>query len=414
MGTVALRDAVARPSVSDGSRILLIDGIRAGAAIAIVWHHFAQYWPVSETAQPILYRALTQVHDYARVAQVFFVISGFVMAKTMSIRHWTRGEFGRFLAHRYCRLGLPYLAVIVLAMVACAIGRGWLPDELIGPPPKLSQLLAHTIFLQDILGYGSMSAGLWFVCINFQLGLLYALMLWMRDTLAQSKTAGNWKKLPLAAGFLLSLCSLFYFNLHDSWSVWCVYYFGEFFLGVLAEAALRDPAMRKWFAGYVMIVAAALAEHWRWRLATSTCAGLLLYFSELRGARQMWSANGVVSYLGRTSYSLFLVHYPVLLVVAAVWMRMGWNSTSQIIGGLAIAFVASLASASIFYRFVEEAAGRLSRTTKRAALHEGAERGEADAQISAAIAQAFTARSSLGTDGAAVRDNLEIGMAAPV
>ncbi len=321
------------------------------------------------------------------MAQVFFVISGFVMAKTMSGRHWTRGEFGRFLAHRYCRLGLPYLAVIVLAMVACAIGRGWLPDELIGPPPKLSQLLAHTIFLQDILGYGSMSAGLWFVCINFQLGLLYALMLWMRDTLVQSKTAGNWEKLPLAAGFLLSLCSLFYFNLHDPWSVWCVYYFGEFFLGVLAEAALRDPAMRKWFAGYVMIVAAALAEHWRWRLTTSTCAGLLLYFSELRGARQLWwSANGIVSYLGRTSYSLFLVHYPVLLVVAAVWMRMGWNSTSQIIGGLAIAFVASLAAAGIFYRFVEAAAARLSRTTKRTALHGGAERGEADAQIGAAIA----------------------------
>ncbi len=53
---VALPGAVARPSVSDSSRILMIDGIRAGAAITIVWHHFAQYWPVSEAAQPILYR----------------------------------------------------------------------------------------------------------------------------------------------------------------------------------------------------------------------------------------------------------------------------------------------------------------------------------------------------------------------
>ena len=126
MSTVALEGAAARSLVGDRSRLLIIDGLRGVAATAIAWHHFAQYWPVSDSAQPALYNALTLVHDYARVAQVFFVIGGFVMARSMSGRNWTRGEVGRFLLYRYCRLGLPYLAVIVLAMGACAIGRGWL------------------------------------------------------------------------------------------------------------------------------------------------------------------------------------------------------------------------------------------------------------------------------------------------
>jgi peptidoglycan/LPS O-acetylase OafA/YrhL len=363
MGTVALRGAVARPSVSDESRILLIDGIRAVAAIAIVWHHFAQYWPISETTQPVLYGLLTHVHDYARVAQVFFVIGGFVMASRMARRRWTKGEVGRFVISRYCRLGLPYLAVIGLAMVASAIARGWLPDDLVGRTPTLPQLMAHTVFLQDILGHESLSAGLWFVCINFQLGLLYALMLWVRDAAARRDGQQQWwENVPLTAGALLSVVSLFYFNLHDRWSVWCVYYFGEFFLGVLAEAALRDETVRKWFSGYVILIAAALAVHWRWRLATSLAIGLLLYVSQMRGVQRAWSASGMISYLGRTSYSLFLVHFPVFLVVAAIWMRMRWDSTPQTLGGLVIAFVASLAAAAVFHRLVEKSAGRLSRT----------------------------------------------------
>jgi peptidoglycan/LPS O-acetylase OafA/YrhL len=374
MSTVALEGAAARSLVGDRSRLLIIDGLRGVAATAIAWHHFAQYWPVSDSAQPALYNALTLVHDYARVAQVFFVIGGFVMARSMSGRNWTRGEVGRFLLYRYCRLGLPYLAVIVLAMGACAIGRGWLPDNLVGPPPTLPQVLAHMVFLQDILGYGSLSAGLWFVCINFQLGLIYALMLWMRDAMNRrrgsesgdsdsggSDSRGLLSDVPLSAGILLSVASVFFFNLNDRWSIWWVYYFSEFFLGILAQLALENTKARKVFGWYIVLMAVALAFHWRWRLATSLAVGLLLYFSESRGVRRAWSNGGLISYLGRTSYSFFLIHFPVFIIVASVWIRLEWDSAWQTIVGLGIAFVASLVAAAAFYRLVEESAARLSR-----------------------------------------------------
>lgn len=364
MASVALSGAAARPGSKFGSRILLIDGLRAMAATAIVWHHFAQYWPLSENAQPVLNGVLTWVHAHARVAQVFFVIGGFVMARSMASRRWTGGEVGRFLIYRYCRLGLPYLAVIGLAVGACALGRGWLPDELVGPPPTLPQLLAHTVFLQDILGYGSLSAGLWFVCINFQLGLIFALMLWMRDALLRRGVSSDrwWSDVPLAAGVLLSAASLFFFNLDERWSIWCVYFFAEFFLGILAQLALRSATARKWFGWYVLLMAAAIAFQWRWRLVTSLAVGLLLYFSELRGRSSSWSASRVISYLGRTSYSLFLIHFPVFVIVASLWIREEWDSPSQTLCGLGIAFVASLIAAAAFYRIVEESAARWSRS----------------------------------------------------
>jgi peptidoglycan/LPS O-acetylase OafA/YrhL len=96
-------------------------------------------------------------------------------------------------------------------------------------------------------------------------------------------------------------------------------------------------------------------------LATSLAVGLLLYFSESRGVRGQWSKSGFISYLGRTSYSLFLIHFPVFIIVASVWIRLQLNSPSETLVGLGIAFVASLVAAAAFYRLVEESAARLSR-----------------------------------------------------
>ncbi|HEY2826561.1 MAG TPA: acyltransferase [Pirellulales bacterium] len=364
MATVALGSVAARAPVNTGSRVLMIDGLRGIAAMAIAWHHFAQYWPLSDSAQPVLTDLLTLVHDYARVAQVFFVIGGFVMARSMSRRRWTGSEVGRFVLYRYCRLGLPYLAVIGLAIGACAVGRGYLPEELVGAPPTLPQVLAHAVFLQDILGYGSLSAGLWFVCINFQLGLMYALILWMRDTVSghQGAKCSRWRRdASLAMGFVLSATSLFYFNLNERWSIWCVYFFAEFFLGVLAQLALQNATTRKWFGWYVLLMATGIAFQWRWRLVTSLGVGLLLYFSERLEVRQQWSTSGIISRLGRISYSLFLIHFPVFIIVASIWLRFEWGTPWQTLVGLGIAFIASLIAAEAFYRLVEESAARLSR-----------------------------------------------------
>ncbi len=102
-----------------------------------------------------------------------FRISGFVHVARHVAANLERPPRGWFIVRRYCRLGLPYLGAIALAVAACASARGWLSESVIGPPPTIARVLAHVVFLQDILGYDSLSAGLWFVCIDFQLGLIY-------------------------------------------------------------------------------------------------------------------------------------------------------------------------------------------------------------------------------------------------
>ena len=71
--------------------------------------------------------------------------------------------------------------------------------------------------------------------------------------------------------------------------------------------------------------------------------------------------HAVIDFLGRTSYSLFLIHFAVLVLVATVWVRNDWGVRFDAAGGMAVAYVLSLIVAVVFYRAVELPAARLSK-----------------------------------------------------
>ena len=348
---------------SVGSRLPFVDASRAVIATLVVWHHFALYGPLWTWATSEPGRIVDWLRDYRGVVQVFFVISGFVMSRVMSPRTWNARHVGWFFVRRYCRLGLPYLGAIALAVAACSLARGWLSESVIGPPPTVARVLAHVVFLQDILGYDSLSAGLWFVCIEFQLGLIYVAMLYARDALARMRKREQGEcsvAVLMLLGWGLAAASLFVFNLNQRFDVWGIYFFGQFFTGVMVDHALRRPELKLLLWFYLFMMAAALIYCWRSRLAISLAAGLVLFCAGRRGLLERWPASRVISYLGQTSYSLFLVHFPVLVVVSTAWVRFDQTSVRDARIGLAIAYVASLATADLFYRAVEAPAARLS------------------------------------------------------
>lgn len=201
----------ASPRRTEGRRLSFIVALRACAALNILWHHFALYPPLRDWAAPLIGDVLDWIEHHGRVTQVFFVISGFVMARSMSGHDWCLRRIGCFALQRYYRLGIPYLATIALILPVYAFARGWVPDDVLGSPVTLPQLLAHFFFPQDLLGYEPLSAGLWFVCINFQLSLVFAALLWLGDRLGGTiDTVG-------LLGWPLAILSLFYVNLDPAW-----------------------------------------------------------------------------------------------------------------------------------------------------------------------------------------------------
>jgi len=344
-------------------RLPLVDALRAVAATIIAWHHFAAYGP-SDWSVPALSLAFEALQNCQWAAQVFFVVSGYVMAQSMARRDCNARQVGVFAVRRYCRLGLPYLATIGLVLWACAIARGTLSEDVIGPPPTLPQILAHVVFLQDILGYESLSAGFWFVCIDFQLGLLYVLMLFLGSLHARSSGSVEGEQsgvVPVVLGWALAVPAMFYFNLQEDLDVWAIYFFGQFFLGVMVYHGLKNSRWTPLLVLYFLLMTAALVYEWRSRMAAALLTGLILAVGGKTGLMESWPASRVVAYLGRTSYSLFLIHFPVFVVVWTVWTKLDETSSWSALAGLIVAYVASLIATNIFFRVVEAPSARLAR-----------------------------------------------------
>ncbi|GBG03222.1 hypothetical protein AZSI13_25490 [Azospira sp. I13] len=344
----------ASPAAGDARPFII--ALRAVAAIIIAWHHFALYAPLKDWAAPFMGELLDWLAVHARATQVFFVVGGYVMALSMSRRQWRLPQLGHFLVKRYCRLGLPYLAAMALVALAYAFARDWLPEDVTGSPISLPQVLAHLFFLQGLLGYEQLSAGFWFVCINFQLGLIYVAMLWLRDGPGRGRF-----NLPLLLGWPLAAYSLFHFNLNEAWDGWWLYFFPYFFMGVVIHHAVKEARSPAQFWYYVLLLGAAMIFEWRWRLASALLVGALLCHAEWRGWGSRWPGNRLVLKLGQLSYSLFLVHFPVLVFVGALWTRLEFNSPEQAALGLGIAFLLSLGLAQLFHRWVEQPAAALGR-----------------------------------------------------
>lgn len=333
-------------------------GLRALAALLILSHHFALYAPLRDWAAPLAGDLLDWLGQYARATQVFFVVSGFVAARTLSQRRWHADGLMRFALQRYCRLGLPYLVVTAAIIPVYAFARGWVPDDVLGAPVTFEQFLAHVFFLQDILGYESLSAGLWFVCINFQLTVFFALAQW---------AAQRWdaEGLVRLMHWGLSIHSLLYFNLNPQWECWGLFFYPYFFMGVLVYRALQSGSQREWLL-FQMLMLLALCYAWRWRIVIAMFFAAVLYAAERSGFAQRWPRQRLITGLGRISFSLFLVHFPVLVATGAFWARMGWQAPEAALLGLLVALKLSLAGAWLFHRWVEAPAARLSRRLRPA------------------------------------------------
>jgi hypothetical protein len=156
-------------------RSVLIDGLKVLASQLIVLHHMMLYAPMADLVAPGWPSAATFLTGEARFAvQVFLVVGGFLAAQGLA-----RGTLGlpRLVLVRYLRL-VPMLAVALLAVLAASAllppGR-W--SEWVTPWPSPWDFLAHLLLLQDLLHIPSLSAGAWYVSIDFQ---LYCCWAWVR------------------------------------------------------------------------------------------------------------------------------------------------------------------------------------------------------------------------------------------
>lgn len=340
--------------MSTSHRLPLIDALKAVACTVIVWHHLALYGPMSDIAQPLAPWLISWLYDYGRMAvQVFLVVGGFLAAGALAPQG--AASFERpvgLIWRRYLRLVLPYLVALAVSVLVAALVRPWFDHPSVPEQPSLLQILTHILLLQDLLGYEALSAGVWYVAIDFQLFALTVLVFsfarWAR---------GRWPAGPawLGAGLVLVLAvgSLAWFNRVSAMDNTALYFMGSYGLGLLAFWGARSPLAGRWLIGIAVLGTLALVLDFRERIAVACLTALALAWAARQPWAMRWPRNAWLLRLGQMSYSVFLIHFPVCLLVNAVVGR--WWPTQPLANafGMLAAFVLSVAAGWALYRGVE-------------------------------------------------------------
>ena len=351
------------------TRSALIDCSKGLACAAIVWHHLAFYGPMSDVAHPAMPDLLDWLYEYARMAvQIFLVIGGFLAAASLAPQGLARFDSPwAKIGKRFVRLVVPYAVALMVTIVVSAAIRPWFDHESVSADPDLWQLLAHALLLQGIAGEESLSAGVWYVSIDFQLFagtvLLLAGVRWVKQ-LALSRWGAQavehwWPWAVTGMQALVVLCaglSLLNFNLDADLDVWAIYFMGAYGLGMMAYwAVAADKRLTAW--SWALLIAAlvigALVYEWRDRIFLAGVTAVLLVIAMRTQAIASWRGFAPLRRLGEISYSVFLIHFSICLLVNAVVNHFWHDSVAAAVVGIPFAFVLSLVAGYALYELVE-------------------------------------------------------------
>jgi peptidoglycan/LPS O-acetylase OafA/YrhL len=300
--------------MSQHHRQPLIDIMKVVAAQFIFFHHAALYGPLSDAwhaSEPVLADWLA---SYGLMAvQVFLVVAGFLSAQSLSRGHALHPLL--FIARRFERLARPLWFVLFLTLALTALARPWLTGDMLPKSPEWPQLFAHIFLLQNALGFESLSAGVWYTAVDFQ---LYVIMVWL--ILIAKKLQRPWVWPGLVA--LIAVVSAFWFNRHAQWDASGFYFFGSYGLGALVYWA-RASYRGRWLCGAVVVcMMAALWVDWRVRLCVAMLtAGFLWVGIGWRGAGRVFSR--VFASLNESTYLFFLLNFPMLILANVFWLMLG-------------------------------------------------------------------------------------------
>lgn len=353
------------------ARFALLDGIRGIAAMCIAVYHIWRYEPEPYPAIEFVPGWIDWLLLRTWIGvQLLLVISGFVIAYTLRNTWVSPREALSFVGRRLVRLMPAYwltLLVVVLLNAACV--GWWSFPAVFSKSLTLGRVAAHLVFLQDITGQTPLSAGIWTICIEVQFYIVCVLGWGLAQRLSPRASPENprpaaWAILVVFAPF--ALASLVYWNWLDTTEPWVTHFISFFFLGLVTWWAL-DKTVPAWaFIVTVATVVVSLALRWKVENAIALSMTLAIFTAGKLGKLQVWLNWRWLQYLGRISYSLYLIHYPVSHCLT--WAGWRWFDNSptpaQATLILSACLVASLIAGHLLYIAVEAPSVRLTAWMK--------------------------------------------------
>ncbi len=306
-------------AIRNGDRLVTLDLLRGLAAIAVMLRHYP--WPGHQI--PILPSSFLAV-------DLFFLLSGYVLAATYEPRLLGSMSAGNFMKRRIFRMYPLYLIGLAVALLACLGAVGTHPPAVMGesefalaavlnlfflpaPPPGL----VHDTIVTQAFPFNFPAWSLfWELAVN----AIYALII-LRLT-------------PKMIAAIIAGCflAMVFFALGngtlDSGSTWGTFAMGglrcgfAFFLGV-ALVRMRSfavaPKLPSWIPVVLLISALAVPVSWGpWPALISVAIVFPLAIWLGASARHGPVEAKISHWLGWLSYPIYVLQLPVLMLAGAV------------------------------------------------------------------------------------------------
>lgn len=332
------------------SRSAVIDSIKVMASQVIVLHHLSLYAPMTDWVAMAWPRLTAFLLEDGRLAvQPFLVIGGFLAAQSLGKR--SKQALPHLIWQRYLRLAPPMLVALALVLLATVVlGEELSHEDWLSPLPSPGAFLAHLFFLQDVLGIPSLSAGAWYVAIDLQLfGLFAALAHFARRS--QRALSESYAPFMVAAS---TVASIHIFSRHPALDVWAIYYLSAYGLGALVVWAREHSRARMcWWITVALLLIDWVADP-RPRPLLALVTALVLYgFSHIRWPSALPALRKSIQYLGDMSYSLFVSHFAVIIVVSGLWEKLALEGADPAWAAMAMAWLTCLAVGVLVQRVCE-------------------------------------------------------------
>ena len=358
----------AAAQASGGVRYTELDSLRGVAALTVIFYHFRLMWFGYGPWHNAWLTVFSPVSAGHEAVMLFFLLSGFVLSVP-----YLRGKgqpYRVYLLRRVLRIYGPYFFALWLAVAGAAIWHGFLPR---GPwsnltwnePVRLKEVLQHVLMLGNF-NWSEYNTAFWSLVIEMRISIIFPVMFWIVNRMrAWSAVFGA----LIGTGLTVLVIHLIGFGY-----TLCTFQFGMIFVCgiVLAKNIERVNAwyrgLRTWMR--VLFGLASLVLYtWGFRIAYDThphggqdqvlitlgAAGYLILALNARWAK--WALNTrVARFLGRISYSLYLVHGTVLFALThALGTRVSLGTQLVLFVGI------SLGLSYLFCIGIEEQFLRLSR-----------------------------------------------------
>jgi len=360
-------------------RFHALDSVRGLASLQVIIAHSmvavpALTWLAYPNTKPKgsieFYLGNSPLHFFwsdSQAVKVFFVLSGFVL----SLPYFTEGKkpfYPKFFIKRIIRLLLPCLAII-------AISLGF--KELLYKPNSVNMFggWVQMVWTDHITGkdwldivllkyhYDYIDRSLWTIPPEIKLSLLLPLVILLYKRL----------NLFLSLVALVIYVGLWHFlNKHNARDLWnefpTLFYLTFFIIGSymcrcrLAIIGWVNGLSSAWFYGMIVItILIYTANYTFWWLPAkllnpmhaasdyiAAVAAILLISIALSQRGTAFFSNSMLQFLGKISFSIYLIHAVVITVMA--YVLKDFFAPTIVVG---IAFIASFILAVPYYKYIE-------------------------------------------------------------